>query len=335
MNAAPVPAGPPPLRSVHTASFGPLLEHLDISLLVTTYQAGKLVLLRARTASSTRTSAASTSRWAWPATASAWPSAPLWKSGSTTTCRRWPASSSRPAGTTPASCRAPATSPATSRSMRWPGSATNWCSSTPAFPAWPAGPSTTASCRAGGRHSSAPWRPRIAATSTAWACATAVRLRHRPGRDRHAGRLAGRQEGGGILLEVALGRSHRPRPVDAALAALVRRPAVAAGVGQRQPRRRGRSQRPLRRRSPSCPASRAAWTSAAAWPSSACRRCARRPSSAASPSPSARPERCCGVWVVDTVTGQTVAFVKFEDAVQEIFAVQVLPGLPLPRRDQR
>src|SRR4029077_12227742 len=41
-------------------------------------------------------------------------------------------------------------------------------------------------------------------------------------------------------------------------------------------------------------------------------------------------ERSCGVWVVDTRTGLTVAFVKFEDAVQEIFAVQVLPGVMRP-----
>jgi uncharacterized protein (TIGR03032 family) len=33
-------------------------------------------------------------------------------------------------------------------------------------------------------------------------------------------------------------------------------------------------------------------------------------------------ERNCGVWVVNIETGQTVAFLKFEDAVQEIFAVQ-------------
>jgi uncharacterized protein (TIGR03032 family) len=38
-------------------------------------------------------------------------------------------------------------------------------------------------------------------------------------------------------------------------------------------------------------------------------------------------ERCCGVWVVNIETGQTVAFVKFEGALQEIFAVQVLPGV--------
>jgi uncharacterized protein (TIGR03032 family) len=37
------------------------------------------------------------------------------------------------------------------------------------------------------------------------------------------------------------------------------------------------------------------------------------------------PERVCGVWVVHIQTGQIVAFLKFEDAVQEIFAVQVLP----------
>jgi uncharacterized protein (TIGR03032 family) len=41
-------------------------------------------------------------------------------------------------------------------------------------------------------------------------------------------------------------------------------------------------------------------------------------------------ERTCGVWVVDINTGQTVAFLKFEDAVQEIFAVQVLPHSRFP-----
>jgi uncharacterized protein (TIGR03032 family) len=41
-------------------------------------------------------------------------------------------------------------------------------------------------------------------------------------------------------------------------------------------------------------------------------------------------DRCCGVWVVDTRTGQTAGFVKFQDGVQEIFAVQLLPGLRWP-----
>jgi uncharacterized protein (TIGR03032 family) len=41
-------------------------------------------------------------------------------------------------------------------------------------------------------------------------------------------------------------------------------------------------------------------------------------------------ERCCGVWVVNIHTGQIIAHVKFEDAVQEIFAVTVLPGVQRP-----
>lgn len=41
-------------------------------------------------------------------------------------------------------------------------------------------------------------------------------------------------------------------------------------------------------------------------------------------------ERICGVWVVNIVTGEMVAFLRFEDAVQEIFAVQVLHGTRFP-----
>ena len=41
-------------------------------------------------------------------------------------------------------------------------------------------------------------------------------------------------------------------------------------------------------------------------------------------------ERTCGVWVVDIVSGNTVAFLKFEQAVQEIFAVSLLRGARYP-----
>ncbi len=41
-------------------------------------------------------------------------------------------------------------------------------------------------------------------------------------------------------------------------------------------------------------------------------------------------ERTCGVWVVNIETGETVAFLKFEDAVQEIFAVELLAGARFP-----
>jgi len=41
-------------------------------------------------------------------------------------------------------------------------------------------------------------------------------------------------------------------------------------------------------------------------------------------------ERCCGIWAIDTRTGRVVGWVKFTDSVQEIFAVQVLDGLRWP-----
>jgi uncharacterized protein (TIGR03032 family) len=41
-------------------------------------------------------------------------------------------------------------------------------------------------------------------------------------------------------------------------------------------------------------------------------------------------ERVCGVWAVELATGQTLAFLQFQSGVQEVFAVQVLPGLRFP-----
>ena len=41
-------------------------------------------------------------------------------------------------------------------------------------------------------------------------------------------------------------------------------------------------------------------------------------------------ERICGVWVVNIQTAQTIAFLRFEEGVQEIFAVQILRGTHFP-----
>ncbi len=41
-------------------------------------------------------------------------------------------------------------------------------------------------------------------------------------------------------------------------------------------------------------------------------------------------ERICGVWVVDIRNGNILAFLRFEEAVQEIFAISVLPGIQFP-----
>lgn len=41
-------------------------------------------------------------------------------------------------------------------------------------------------------------------------------------------------------------------------------------------------------------------------------------------------ERTCGIWVVNLNTGATLGFLRFESGVQEIFAVQVLPNMRYP-----
>jgi uncharacterized protein (TIGR03032 family) len=41
-------------------------------------------------------------------------------------------------------------------------------------------------------------------------------------------------------------------------------------------------------------------------------------------------ERLCGVWLVNVETGNIVGFVRFEDLVQEVFDVAVLPGARYP-----
>lgn len=39
---------------------------------------------------------------------------------------------------------------------------------------------------------------------------------------------------------------------------------------------------------------------------------------------------CCGIWVVDVESGRTVQFMQFEAGVEEIFAVEVLAGIRFP-----
>ena len=59
-----------PLTSVYTNNLPAILDHFGISLAVSTYQAGKVILVRSDGAGSTPTSATSTSPWASRSTAS-------------------------------------------------------------------------------------------------------------------------------------------------------------------------------------------------------------------------------------------------------------------------
>ena len=58
------------------------------------------------------------------------------------------------------------------------------------------------------------------------------------------------------------------------------------------------------------------------------------PSPPVSPTPDpvrpTRDQRTCGVCVIDLSTGQVVALLRFETAVQEVFAVTVLTGRRYP-----
>ena len=41
-------------------------------------------------------------------------------------------------------------------------------------------------------------------------------------------------------------------------------------------------------------------------------------------------DRTCGIWVLNIETGETLGFCRFEEGVQEIFAVEALPGMRYP-----
>ena len=41
-------------------------------------------------------------------------------------------------------------------------------------------------------------------------------------------------------------------------------------------------------------------------------------------------ERLCGVWAVDPESGNVVGFLRFEELVQEIFDLAILPGIRYP-----
>ena len=81
---------------------------------------------------------------------------------------------------------------------------------------------------------------------------------------------------------------------------------------------------------PSCPASRAAWTSTARYAFIGLSQVRETAVFSGIPITERLTERICGVWVVDLRDGRIVAFLRFEAGVQEIFAVQVLAGIRFP-----
>ena len=259
-------------------------------------------------------------RWAWPSAGTAWPSARRWRSGSTTTSRPWPRDL-EPAGTHDACfLPRPATSPATCRSTRWPGCAPRRRPGVVVrqhallLPLH-APDAVSASCRGGGRRSSAPSPRRTAATSTAWACVDG-QPRTSPPWARPTRRAAGgRNKDGGVLIDVASRRGRR-RGLS-----MPHSPRWYAGrLWVLRLRRGRRSARSTRRRAGIEPVVAAAGVHPRAGlrrPARlrrASRRCARAPSSAASPiaepADGASGAAASGSWTSTTRAGGRVRAVR-------------------------
>ena len=135
---------------------------------------------------------------------------------------------------------------------------------------------------------------------------------------------------GGCLIDVPSGEIDQPRPVDAALAALARRPALAAGIRDRAARARRSRHRPAGRPWPSCPASPAAWRCRGPYAFVGLSKIRTTSAMDGVPLAERREQLKCGVAVVDLRSGQVIALLEFQTAVEEIFDVQLLPGLRFP-----
>ena len=185
----------PPMREVrheYSPGFPAILAGLGTSLLVSTYQAGKVVAVGVREGELTL-SFHNFERAMGVAVRPGRPRRRLPRPGLVPRelPRAWSRRSSRPAATTPASCPARRTSPATSRSTSWPGPATSCGLVNTPF---------SCLCTLDAGHSFVPrWRPpfvsALAAEDRCHLNGLAMvdgqaEVRHRAGRDRHAAGLA-------------------------------------------------------------------------------------------------------------------------------------------------
>ena len=230
----PTPEAPAPLRAVHTTNFPALLRQFGASLLVTTYQAGKLVIVRDegdhlnahfRVFHAPMGLALDGGRLAIGTMIQVWEYVDV------------PAVAARldPPGRHDA-CFLPRASHVTGNiqghEMAWGADGALWVVNT----------RFSCLCTLDRSASFAPhWRPPFVSRTGADRPLPPQRpgdggrppaLRHGAGRDRRAGRLAGEQGRGRHRDGRRLGRGDRPRVVDAPLAAVVRRPALGLRVGR-------------------------------------------------------------------------------------------------------
>ena len=321
---------PEPLRSVHTTSFPQILQNRGVSVLVTTYQAGRLVVLRADAGVLNTHFAAFPSRWAWPFAAIAGDRA----GHGDCEYHNLPAvaAKAKPEGKHDA-CFLPRSAYATGdiqiHEMAWVGNEL-----------WFVNTAFSCLCTRSDGYSFRPrWRPPFVShlvpedrchLNGLGLVDGQVRYVTRPGRNEHAaGGWRANKRDGGILIDVpanqiiarGLSMPHSPRWYDGRLWLLE---SGAGRIGTIDPAS-GRYQ---------MLAELPGYTRGLSFhgPLAFVGLSQVRESAVFSGIPLVErvQDRSCGVWVVNIHTGETVAFVKFEDAVQEIFAVEVLPTMQYP-----
>jgi uncharacterized protein (TIGR03032 family) len=331
--AAPTPE-PPPLRSVHTSNFGPLLGELGLSLLVTTYQAGKLVVLRQndegtlnthfRTFSRPMGLAAAGGRLALGTALEVWEFHNL-----PAVARRLEPSGSHDACFLPR--QAHVTGDVQIHEMAWVPRAEG--RGDPEL--WFVNTRFSCVCTRALPYSFVPrWRPKFVSAIAPEDRCHLNGLGVRDGMVRYATALGAtdspggwrdRKKDGGVLIDVAhdailaegLSMPHSPRWYAGKLWVLN---SGEGGLGTVDPATGEYEQvaslpgftRGLDFVGPLAFVGLSQVRESAVFSGIAI---AERPVA----------ERCCGVWVVNIQSGRVVAFVKFEDALQEIFAVQALP----------
>ncbi len=326
---SPAEPGPPPLRSVHTTSFGPLLEQLGASVLVSTYQAGKLVVLRAddgavnthfRAFQNPMGVACDGGRLAVGTALE------IWEFHNVPAVARKLA----PAGKHDA-CFLPRTSHVTGNvqvhEMAWAGDEL-----------WFVNTRFSCLCGRSADFNFVPhWRPRFISALAPEDRCHLNGLGLRDGRVRYVTALGETDDrggwrrdkkGGGVLIDVASGEviarglsmPHSPRWYAGRLWVLDSGNGGVGVIDEATGRLTTVAELPGFTRGLDF-LGRYAFIGLSQ---------VRETAVFSGIAVAERPERSCGVWVLDIVRGEVVAYLKFEDAVQEIFAVQVLPGRRYP-----
>lgn len=335
-----------PLRSVHTSNLPEILNQLGVSLMVTTYQAGRLVILRAengvlnthfRCFDKPMGLAISDNRLAVGAATSVWEFHNL-----PAVCPRLESQSDAEAGEREGVKNSPGSHDACflPRTTHWTGDVQihemAWVGTGHEAELWFVNTRFSCLCKRSATYSFEPvWRPSFVSSFVPGDCCHLNGMGLRDGQPRYLTALGETNEfagwrknktSGGIVIDrlndevVARGLSmpHSPRWYRDRLWILESGTGGFGYVDQDTGRYENVASLPGFTRG-------LAFTGPLAWIGLS----QVRESAVFGGIPIAKramDERVCGVWVVNIESGQTVGFVKFEDAVQELFAVEVVPA---------